>query len=111
MRREHKFIDPVALREHLDYNPKTGVFTSKVATPRRPAGTTFGPPSPGEYVRISILGVQYAAHRLAWVYVHGTQPDEIDHRNQRKDDNRITILRCGDHRENCQNVTRRPKRK
>lgn len=110
MAKPRKFIDPKLVRKHLHYEPTTGLFTLKVASKRRPVGTTFGPPQPGEYVKVTIGKEQYFAHRLAWVYVHGTQPDEIDHINQAKDDNRIANLRNVTHRENCQNVRRYDRR-
>lgn len=110
MRRKPRPIDPDMLKAHMSYDPETGIFTSKIATKRRPVGTTFGPPAPGEYVRISFAGVQYAAHRMAWVYVHGVQPDEIDHLNHRKDDNRIANLRSCTHLENCRNLHPRRRR-
>lgn len=110
MAKPKKFIDPKLIREHLHYEPTTGLFTLKVPSKRRPVGTTFGPSAPGEYVKVAVAGTQYFAHRLAWVYVHGTQPDEIDHINQTKDDNRIENLRNVTHVENCQNVRRYDRR-
>jgi hypothetical protein len=47
----------------------------------------------------------YMAQRLAWKYVHGTDPKGyIDHINQMRDDNRIANLRDVDHDENIANV-------
>ena len=46
------------------------------------------------------------AHRLAWLYVYGCWPDEIDHINQIRDDNRIANLRSVDRTTNCQNASR-----
>jgi hypothetical protein len=47
------------------------------------------------YVVISTLGGAWRAHRLAWLIVHGVDPEEneIDHINRKRDDNRIINLR------------------
>jgi hypothetical protein len=45
------------------------------------------------YINISIDGTVYRAHRLAWLYVHGVFPKEIDHKNRIRSDNRISNLR------------------
>jgi len=57
----------------------------------------------GGYVRISVLGVSYKAHRLAWFYVHGAWPNQIDHINGIRDDNRLINLRSVTAKENQQN--------
>tara|TARA_R110002012_G_scaffold288082_1_gene480663 strand:+ start:95 stop:595 length:501 start_codon:yes stop_codon:yes gene_type:complete len=86
------------VKEKLNYNPETGVFTWKV----RP--TNGGIVEPGDvagtvhkqgYRRIGINKVYYAAHRLAWLLVHKEDPGEmtVDHKNKQKDDNRISNLR------------------
>ena len=84
-------------KEMLDYDPETGVFTWKVAPPRRPSlvGKEAGANSHG-YRTIKIDQVGYFAHRLAWAWVHGEEPPEvIDHVSRDKSDNRIKNLRDG----------------
>lgn len=83
------------LKEVLTYNPETGIFywakkTCKKVIVGKEAGccdTRYG------YVLIGIDGVVYGAHRLAWFYVHGALPDEVDHENGRPSDNRLSNLR------------------
>lgn len=87
-----------ALRGLLRYNRKTGMFTR--LSNKKEAGylTKKG------YVKIVIKGKQYAAHRLAWLYVHGEWPaGEIDHKNRIKSDNRIINLRDTTKNKNQQN--------
>lgn len=84
------------LREVLAYCPDTGRFTWRVSGRGRfkRAGNAAGTVNGHGYVAITIDGQVYAAHRLAWLHVHGRWPEfEIDHRNGHRADNRIANLR------------------
>ena len=93
------------LREVLHYNPDTGVFLRYVNSRRRknmlvPAGgkSFFG------HIAIYVLKKAYQSHRLAWLYVHGTWPNQdIDHINGIPFDNRISNLRQATKSVNAQN--------
>lgn len=90
----------------LSYDPTTGLFRWKVGGRRRVAGGIAGTVRADGYTRISIDGVQYAAHRLAWFVTHGRWPcGIIDHDNRRRSDNRISNLRDVDHVGNANNKT------
>jgi hypothetical protein len=96
------------LRELLEYNPETGVFTWRAPAGRWgriPAGTVAG--STGKtsgYVEIHFEGGLYKAHRLAWLYMTGEWPaDELDHINRVRGDNRFENLRECTTAENMQN--------
>ena len=56
------------------------------------------------YLILKIKGVQYKAHRLAWLYVYGEFPNNvIDHINGDKLDNSIINLRDVSQKENSRN--------
>lgn len=98
------------LKELLHYNPDSGVFTWVGAGYRqeRRIGSVAGCLDPTGYIRIGIDGTQYWAHRLAWLYVKGEQPNGvIDHWNRIKSDNRISNLRDVTHQANIQNMASR----
>lgn len=92
------------VREHLSYDPATGVFTwVKPRCSRMHPGALAGSRKPEGYVRI-YFGRMILAHRLAWFYVHGEWPTgEIDHINGNRADNRIANLRVATHAENGRN--------
>lgn len=87
----------------LAYDPLTGHFTAKVPRGRVKAGERCGYGSVHGYRQIRVDGVIYYEHRLAWFYSTGEWPDEIDHRNEIKSDNRIQNLREASRGENLQN--------
>ena len=92
------------LRELLDYNPETGVFTRKVTRGPSVAGSVAGNKRKNGYVYIMVDGVRYLAHRLAWFYVHGVDPlVEIDHKDRNPSNNAIANLRLADRSGNSSN--------
>lgn len=92
------------LKAIFTYDPDTGIFTRNGKHRYPVAGTMKN-----GYVRMSIKRKCYAAHRLAWLYVHGSFPkDTIDHINGIKTDNRIQNLREATEAENvhCRKLTK-----
>lgn len=83
------------LREILNYDSESGIFTWKVKPNRRiKIGQVAGRQSRDGYIRIRVDRTLYLAHRLAWLYHYGTFPEqEIDHINRNKLDNSIGNLR------------------
>lgn len=94
------------LLEVLRYSRSTGIFTWRVSTSNNmKVGDVAGGPDNRGYIKISIDGVRYYAHRLAWFYVTGKWPTVlIDHRNLNKSDNRFKNLRSADHSKNHANA-------
>ena len=97
------------LREQLDYDPETGVFTRRVTMSNRiKIGDVAGSLSDEGYLKFRVNNKRYFAHRLAWLYVHGVWPcAQIDHINGDRDDNRIANLREATCVENSRNSKKR----
>jgi len=97
-------ITQARLKELLNYDPETGIFTWRVNR-RATQGSKAGARHPTQgYIAIKIDSVLYRAHRLAWLYVYGVwPPNDIDHINRVRDDNRLSNLRLATRAQNCQN--------
>jgi len=97
------------LKEHVRYDRETGIFTRVKTHPKRKyvAGSVTGVARPDGYLQVMIDGKLYLAHRLAWLYMHGSMPEHyIDHINGVKTDNRIANLRDVKQGVNLQNQKR-----
>lgn len=87
-------ITQAKLKDVVDYDPETGVFTWKVRLSSRvKVGQRAGSAHGGGYIEIGIFNRNYLAHRLAWLYVYGELPRKVDHEDGDKTNNRIRNLR------------------
>ena len=94
------------LRATISYDPETGVFTWLKNGKGRymRAGAVAGSKHCAGYVQIYFGGKNYLAHRLAWFWVHGEWPNEVDHANGDRMDNRLANLRLCSRLENTWNA-------
>jgi hypothetical protein len=94
------------LKEVLNYDAESGVFTWARNRTRASEGKIAGGNDGHGYWSICIDGVKHPAHRLAWLYVYGSSPEEIDHQNHVRTDNRLVNLRATDRSGNAKNISR-----
>lgn len=88
-------MDAEKVKELLDYDPETGIFRWKINISAHRAGSVAGSPSSGmRYLAVRYKGKEYAAHRLAFLWMTGAWPEaSLDHINGDKVDNRWKNLR------------------
>jgi len=96
-------MDQISLKLFLEYNPSTGLFIWLIGKRK---GSVAGTLRTDGYVQINIKGVCYFAHRLAHLYMEGNRPNQIDHRNEIRNDNRWSNLREATHSQNKMHTAR-----
>lgn len=92
------------LRELLDYDQATGIFTWLSDGPKRVKGARAGGLYGNGYRYIYIGGKAWLEHRLAWLHVHGELPTyQIDHRDNVRSNNAWANLRAATSLDNSGN--------
>lgn len=80
--------------ELLDYDPETGLFKWKVRASNACKKGWFAGCRDGHgYTLIRIGQSLVKTHRLAWFLSEGSVPDQVDHINGSRSDNRVENLR------------------
>jgi hypothetical protein len=94
------------LKEVVSYDSSTGEFKWLVSTSNRvKIGDVAGCGTHNTYQRLSVDGILYHGHRLAWLYVHGSWPTQmIDHIDGCRSNNAISNLRDVSRSVNFQNL-------
>jgi len=95
------------LKRQLRYKQTTGEFIWRVSNSNRTkVGDVAGGTRPDGYVQLQVNNKRHLAHRLAWFYVKGFFPNEIeiDHINRNPSDNRWKNLRLVSRQCNLRNA-------
>lgn len=97
------------LCELLEYDPETGLFRWLESRGRVSAGHIAGSlKNDSGYIFIRVDEEMYRAHRLVWLYVHGRfPPEDMDHINGDRADNRLSNLREATRSQNLANSKKR----
>jgi HNH endonuclease len=98
-------LTQLELKKHLNYDQETGIFTwvSPTAQCKKIGDIAGSLDCSCGYIKIALFNKDYKAHRLAWFYMHGFFPDEIDHNNHNKTDNRLINLTAVTRKQNTKN--------
>jgi hypothetical protein len=93
------------LKKHLTYDAESGIFIRNISLCGKVrVGDICNYKSKEGYILIRVNNIQYKAHRLVWLYIHGYfPPDIIDHINGIRDDNRLVNIRLATRQQNNMN--------
>jgi len=94
------------VRSLFDYDPDTGRLVWKRPRGRMRSGEEAGCNSGRGYIVLRIDGRMHYAHRVAFLWAHGYLPEEVDHINGDRSDNRRSNLRASTRPENSKNASR-----
>ena len=101
-----KTITQKRLQSLLHYDPETGHFTHIVNRTHKKAGEIAGAINQNGYVVITLDGRHYYAHRLAFLYMTGSFPEnQVDHINRVRSENSWYNLRAVTSAENNRNAS------
>jgi hypothetical protein len=91
------------LKSLVNYDQDTGLFTWIKKKPQGRYKENLGWIESKGYIEICIAQKRLKAHRWAWFYVYGELPEQIDHINGVKSDNRLCNLRVVTNKQNHEN--------
>ncbi len=93
-----------AFRRFFSYDPLTGILSLKQQVMRRTdIGSQIGTFDDQGYVRFQFHKKYFKVHRVAWLLTYGYWPNQIDHINGVRSDNRLKNLREASNVENARN--------
>ena len=93
------------LQKLFDYNHETGELIRKTNISQCKIGDIAGSMSKRGYLTVRIDGKAYPVHRVIWALLYGEDslPEQLDHINHHRDDNRLCNLRPVTKRDNAKN--------
>jgi len=96
-------ITQAELKQRVRYHKDTGLFTWRDGVAYVEKGAIVGSLRPDGYIGTTIMQEKYLLHRLAFLYMEGFIPEEIDHIDKEPANNKWTNLRACSRKENSLN--------
>lgn len=103
---EMKYITQAKLQQAFDYNQHTGEIRFKQDFRKSISGELATAKHSQGYLTVTIGGKAYLAHRIIFMYMLNIYPEQTDHINHMRDDNRWANLRNVDSLGNNRNNSR-----
>lgn len=94
------------LKELFDYHPDGFFLVKKKTTQRRVGDKIKGFLNSAGYPMMAIGREHYRIHRMIFLWHHGFIPEQIDHINRKRSDNRVRNLRAANKSLNMRNASR-----
>lgn len=91
------------IKARFDYNPDTGILTHKTTIGGVKVGSIAGTKNNAGHLYIGLNYKTVAVHRVAWFWMTGVWPENVDHKNRVRADNIWTNLREATHSKNMRN--------
>lgn len=93
------------VKKLFKYNAHTGELTYARPTHHNDVGSIAGYSHSAGYLSILIGNNEYLVHRIIWLYVKGYLPEQVDHIDHVRDNNRWSNLREVTNADNSKNTS------
>lgn len=93
------------VKKLFNYDKSTGLVTYAMPTHHNDVGDIAGYNHSGGYISILIGKSEYLLHRIIWLYVKGYLPDQVDHIDHVRNNNRWDNLREVNNTDNSKNTS------
>jgi hypothetical protein len=101
-------VDRKTLLAEFRYEPDTGLVFRRISRgPAKPrAGQPLSTIGNHGYIIGSVRGTRFLLHRAIWLMIYGTEPNQIDHIDGDRTNNRLGNLRSVTQQQNLANKRR-----
>ncbi len=95
-----------SIRKYFKYSPTTGILRWRIDKLPARAGDVAGTLGKRGYLTVGFNRSRHYVHRLIFIYMTGSVPEYVDHKNRNKTDNRWKNLRKTTKSKNGANMVR-----